>query len=176
MTSNCKYSGHLKSFLTQKGKFYEILQDSVGQDGKGSMRQEVDLEQVLKILQPIIMTRESQVRELLDQFGEVMGRIPEVEEGKDAEDHDIALEDIGVFGNFGELDEIDRQVEVIRYLKRRHRESRQNNKGQLKESRIFLRDVSLLQHTLLTQALPDSSHLPPPVLSLLTQKFDQLKK
>ena len=100
-----------------------------------------------------------------------MERTSEVEESKNNEDDSIGVEDIGVFGDFGELDEIDRQVEVLRYLKRRYRESRQSRKDQLKESRIFLRDVSLLQHTLLTHTLPASSHLPPPALSLLTQKL-----
>ena len=53
-----------------------------------------------------------------------MERTSEREESKSHEDELIGVEDIGVFGDFGELDEIDRQVETLRYLKRRYRESR----------------------------------------------------
>ena len=168
MGSNCKYTAHLRSFLTQKCKFYEILQDLAEVEKEKPTKQPLDLNEVLKILEPIIVMKKSDSQELLAKFGRLMERTSEAEESKINEGDIFGVEEIGIFGDFGELDEIDRQVEVLRYLKRRYRESKHRPKDQLKESRIFLKDVSLLQHTLLTHTLPASSCLPPPALSLLT--------
>ena len=67
------------------------------------------MDQILEIIEPlIIIQRQNAPEPLLTKFGQQMERHGDLEELKSSEEQEIGSEDLGAFGDFGELEEIDR--------------------------------------------------------------------